>query len=86
MLTFQSINLSEVVIDGVEISSEVDLSNLLGLQSRGILLKGALAYASGENKTNSLPLNSVEPLTGVLGVSYYSGTGKWGSDIVWTLV
>ena len=86
LLTFQSINLSEVVIDGVEISSEVDLSNLLGLQSRGLFLKGALAYASGKNKTNSLPLNSVEPLTGVLGVSYYSGTGKWGADIVWTLV
>lgn len=86
LLTFQSINLSEVVIDGVEVSSEVDLSYLFGLQTKGFFMKAALAYASGENRTSSQPLNSVEPLTGVLGLSYYSGTGKWGADVIWNLV
>ncbi len=84
LLTFQSVNLSEVEIDGVELSAELDLGYVFGAE--GLTFKAAIAYADGENKTSSEAINSIEPLTAVLGFGYDAGSGKWGGDLVWTLV
>lgn len=85
LVTFQSINLSEVEIDGVELSSEVDLG-VLSTGLSGFTFRAAVDYADGENKTNSEPLNSIEPLTAVFGLGYDAESERWGADFIWTLV
>lgn len=81
LLTFQSQNIPGVVIEGVEVSGRVALA----LDAR-LALDFAAAYADGEDRADGTPLNSIEPLTGVLGLSYRSATGRWGGDLIWTLV
>ena len=85
LLTFQSINVDEVEIEGIELSALIDLG-AANASLEGFSLKAAIAYADGENKTNDEPLNSVEPLTAVFGLGYDSPDDKWGANLVWTLV
>lgn len=75
--TFQSVNRTAVAIDGAEIGGGLDLG-------RGFSARFAAAYASGEDG-GGVPVNTVEPLSGVLGISYAAPEG-WGVDAVWTLV
>ena len=80
-LVFQSENISQVTIDGAEFRFS------MGLDSMGIpnmAIKGAVAYADGEDKDTGDPINSVQPLTGVIGLSYGSSDGMWGGDLIWT--
>ena len=85
LLTFQSINVDEVEIDGIELSALIDLG-AANPSLEGFSVKAAIAYADGENKTNDEPLNSVEPLTAVFGLGYDSPDDRWGANLVWTLV
>ncbi|MDZ7686120.1 MAG: TonB-dependent receptor [Gammaproteobacteria bacterium] len=85
LLTFQSINLSEVQIDGVELTGTLDLARL-GDALAGFTVRGSVAYANGEDKTGDAPLNSVQPLTTVLGLGYDDASGNWGGQLIWTLV
>ncbi|MBO6701796.1 MAG: TonB-dependent hemoglobin/transferrin/lactoferrin family receptor [Pseudomonadales bacterium] len=82
LLTFQSVNLSEVEINGAELAIDLDLSNN-GLD--GFTFRAALAYAEGEDKTTNEPLNSIEPLSAVFGLGYDAPSSKWGGDLIWTL-
>lgn len=84
LLTFQSINLNEVEIDGVELSGELALAGLNGGLD-GLRLKFSLAYADGEDTRTSEPLDSIEPLTAVMGLAYDAPSGSWGGDLIWTL-
>ena len=79
MLTFQSINRPSVEIDGVEIGGGLDLP--LGLSARF-----AMAYARGEDRDTGAPLNSVDPLSSVLGIGFGAPEDRWGVEVVWTLV
>lgn len=84
LLTFQSVNLNEVEIDGVELSGDLNLDHFSsGLD--GATLKFAVAYADGQDTNTNEPLDSIEPLSAVLGVSYDAPSGNWGGDVVWTL-
>jgi len=83
LLTFQSINRSEVQIDGVELSVDLDLTQT-GFD--GFTFRAAVAYADGEDKTTDEPLNTIEPLTAVFGLGYDSPDSRWGGDLIWTLV
>ena len=85
LLTFQSINVDEVEIEGIELSALIDLG-AANPSLEGFSVKAAIAYADGENKTNDEPLNSVEPLTAVFGLGYDSPDDRWGANLVWTLV
>ena len=85
LLTFQSINVDEVEIEGIELSALIDLG-AANPSLEGFSLKAAIAYADGENKTNDEPLNSVEPLTAVFGLGYDSPDDRWGANLIWTLV
>ena len=78
LLTFQSVNRDSVTIDGVELGSGIELGG-------GFSVRVAAAYASGEDKNTGMPINSIEPLTAVLGISY-APTERWGMDAIWTLV
>jgi hemoglobin/transferrin/lactoferrin receptor protein len=85
LLTFQSVNLSEVEIKGAEFSAELLLDEVLGTLP-GLKFRAAIAYANGEDDTSSEPINTVEPLTAVLGFGYDAPSKIWGADLVWTLV
>ena len=78
LLTFQSVNRTSVAIDGVEIRGGFDFA-------AGFSLRAAVAYASGEDRNSGAPINSIEPLTAVLGIAY-APNERWGVDAVWTLV
>lgn len=66
---FQSQNLSEVTIQGVEARGELALRSLSPTLA-SLSLRGALAYARGDDETADAPLNSIEPFTGVLGLAW----------------
>ncbi len=79
MLTFQSINRPSVEIDGLEVGGGLDLP-------RGLSARFAMAYARGEDRDSGAPLNSVDPLSAVLGFGYDAPDDLWGAEVVWTLV
>jgi len=93
LLTFQAVNLSEVEIDGVEVSGSIDLA----MFSKGFSadqdyllddfsVRFAIAYADGEDVSAGEPLDSVEPLTGVIGLAYDSPAGNWGARLNFSMV
>ena len=83
LLLFQSQNIGEAEIDGAELKLD---ANLEGIGFDNFFFKAAVAYAEGENSEDDTPLDSIEPLTAVLGLSYDAPNGKWGTNLVWTLV
>ena len=78
LLTFQSINRAKARIHGSEASASVALPG-------GFSGRLAVAYADGEERTDGVPLASVEPLTAVVGVGYDAADGRWGGKVIWTL-
>ena len=59
--------------------------NTIGMPA-GTYLRGAVSYARGKNEENGEPLNSVDPLRGVFGLGYDAPSGRFGSELAWTLV
>lgn len=70
LLVFQSQNIDEVRIRGIEWQGTWLLD---GLGAPGWSLLSSAAYAHGQDLTDDLPLNSVDPLRGVLGLQYDQG-------------
>lgn len=83
-LTFQYQNLDQVTIRGAELRGELFL-NSIGLPD-GSSLRGSLAYARGKDEQTGQPLNTIDPLKGVLGLGYEATSGRFGGELVWTLV
>jgi hemoglobin/transferrin/lactoferrin receptor protein len=79
LLTFQSRNLDGVKVDGIELSSELDLSDRFALQL-------ALAHAQGTDEDTGQPLNSIDPLKAIVGLRYLAPSERWGGDVVLTAV
>jgi hemoglobin/transferrin/lactoferrin receptor protein len=52
----------------------------------GFALDYALGYAEGTDDATAEPLNSIDPLRSVLGLSYSAPSGRWGGELVWTAV
>ena len=80
MMTFQSINRGEVSISGIEAKGEFELI------SPTTKVRFALAFAEGTDEVSDQPLNSINPLTTVLGLRYDATSRRWGTELVWTLV
>ena len=78
LLTFQSVNRESVEIDGFEVGGGLELDN-------GLSARFALAYASGRDRASDEPLNSIDPLSAVLGLGYCTPEDRWGAEVVWTL-
>lgn len=85
LLAFQSINRAEVDIRGAELSGTLELG-AFNETLAGVSVRASIAYADGEDKDSGEPINSIEPLTGVLGLSYTARSDRWGGDLIWTLV
>ncbi|MCD0279583.1 TonB-dependent hemoglobin/transferrin/lactoferrin family receptor [Xanthomonas melonis] len=81
-MVFQSRNVDDVVIKGAEARAGIDLGVLAGWQ--GWSVNSAVAYSEGDNLTDNMPLNSVGPLRGTLGMAF-DGQG-WGAELIGTFV
>lgn len=81
----QNLNLRKVDIKGVELRGDLWLDSAIGAPE-GTVMRAALAWAEGENKDTKEKLNTVAPLTAVLGLGYDAPSGIWGGEFVWTLV
>lgn len=69
LMIFQAINRDKSEIYGIEAKAHIDLFTIQG--GSGVIgLNGSLAYAKGKEKSSKDPINSVEPLTAVIGVDY----------------
>lgn len=84
LVVFQSRNVDEARIYGAELRGGLALS-AFSPRLEGWMLKSSVAWARGEDSVTDRPLNSVEPLKGVLGVSY-SPSGNWGIELIATAV
>ena len=82
---FQSQNLSSARIYGVEFRGQLDLATA-SQSLRGWQLRSSVAYSRGDNRVTDQPLNSVDPLKGVLGIAYQPDVGNWGVELVGTAV
>ena len=76
---FQNRNVGRVEIRGAEFSGRVRLGERW--QARA-----ALAYARGDNRSASAPLDSVDPLTLVAGLRFDAASGRWGGEVLLTAV
>jgi hemoglobin/transferrin/lactoferrin receptor protein len=82
-ILFQSRNLARAEVRGAEAMLEADLSRALGL-SPGWSTRLAAAYARGDDLERRQPLNSIEPLRGVVALRYDAPGGRVGADLALT--
>lgn len=80
--TFQASNIRRATIKGAEFKGRLELAHLGA--PHGLYTQGSLAYAHGRNDDNGQPLNSVNPLTAVMGLGYEQP--NYGGLLSWTLV
>ncbi|HGM5579580.1 TPA: TonB-dependent receptor [Pseudomonas putida] len=80
--TFQANNIKHATIKGAEFKGRLNLDHFGAPQ--GLYTQGSLAYAHGRNDDNGQPLNSVNPLTAVMGLGYEQQ--NYGGLLTWTLV
>jgi hemoglobin/transferrin/lactoferrin receptor protein len=79
--TFQANNIKRAVIHGAELKGRLSL-DALGAPA-GLYTQGSLAWLQGRNQDSGQPLNSVSPLTGILGLGYEQKQA--GAVLNWTL-
>lgn len=82
-ITFQTHNITKAVIKGMELKGRLQL-DALGAP-RGLYANASVAYAWGRNQDNGEPLNSINPLTGVLGLGVDGEGSRYGALLNWTL-
>lgn len=74
---FQDQNIAEVHIRGMEVDANYRIQE-------NWAVSGSIAYAKGDNEIANTPLDSIEPLTGVIGLQYQAE--NWGIESLITLV
>jgi hemoglobin/transferrin/lactoferrin receptor protein len=81
LMVFQSQNVASARIRGLELKAGADLG---GFSERldGWSLRGAAAYAHGQDRTADRPLDGIDPLRGTLGLSY--DAERWGVELAGT--
>ena len=72
LMVFQSQNVADARIYGVELKAGVDFGALSDAWS-GWSLRGSAAWARGDNRTDGVPLDSVDPLRAALGLAWERG-------------
>lgn len=75
---FQSQNVADARIRGVEWKGGVDFGRLAP-RLAGWSLRGAAAWAHGQDRTDDRPLDGVDPLRGSLGLAY--AREDWGVEL-----
>jgi hemoglobin/transferrin/lactoferrin receptor protein len=80
-ILFQSQNIRKAVIEGAEAGWSLDLGRVPG----ELIFDGSMYWASGENRENGQPLNSVGPPQAVVGLDWAPGDGDWHTRLRATL-
>ncbi|UZA70653.1 TonB-dependent receptor [Pseudomonas viridiflava] len=80
--TFQSNNIRHATIKGAEFKGRLNLDSFGA--PHGLYSQASIAYAQGRNNDTGEPINSVNPLIGVLGLGY--DQNQYGGLLSWTLV
>lgn len=78
LIIFQSVNLDEVEIEGIEAQLEWAPEQL----PDGLSLRFAASWSEGDNLENDQPLNSVLPFNAVVGLDYAGANGRWGGSLL----
>lgn len=78
LIVFQSQNIADAQIHGIEARAGVDLG-AFGDALAGWSLKGAAAWSKGEDRTTDQPLASIDPLRATLGLAY--DRDAWGVEL-----
>ena len=78
LMLFQSQNVAEARIYGAELKAGLDLGALSEAMA-GWSLRGAAAWSRGDDRTADVPLDSVDPLTATLGITYDGDA--WGTEL-----
>jgi hemoglobin/transferrin/lactoferrin receptor protein len=78
LMVYQSQNIAEAEIYGVELKAGVDFG-VLSESWDGWSLRGAAAWSRGQDKADDVPLDSVDPLTATLGLAY--DRQIWGAEL-----
>ncbi len=76
---YQNQNIQDVEIQGAELLSYFYLDE----QWR---LRASIAYARGDNESDDVPIDTVDPLTLVAGLRYDNANGNWGGELLVTAV
>ncbi|MEM9216027.1 MAG: TonB-dependent hemoglobin/transferrin/lactoferrin family receptor [Cyanobacteria bacterium P01_F01_bin.150] len=79
---FQNVNVDDAETYGVEANAEYRFSP----GEEGFSLFGNLAWTIGNNLTDDEPLETVDPIEGIVGVRYRAPEEKWGVELLTTLV
>ncbi|MDX1569435.1 MAG: TonB-dependent hemoglobin/transferrin/lactoferrin family receptor [Xanthomonadales bacterium] len=77
-LIFQSRNVTDARIYGVEIRYRRDLS----AWAEGLAFYGSAFWADGENEQTGAPLAGLDPAEAVLGLGWASADGRWSTDLI----
>jgi len=83
VLLFQSRNIDQARIYGVDLRFEQDLS-AWSESLENWIFNGAAYWSKGKNQENDQPLNSVSPPQMVLGVSWSSPDSRWQANLAGT--
>lgn len=84
LLTFQSVNLDEVEIRGIELRGRYALGSAVdGL--RDFYLEGAFAFAEGDD-SDGVPVDTIDPMNFVLGLRWAPAALPVESELIWTWV
>ncbi len=78
---FQSQNIADAEIYGTELKAGVEFGEL-STALAGWSLNGAVAWSRGQDKTEDVPLESIDPLRGTLGVAF--DRDAWGVELLGT--
>ena len=82
---FQSRNISEVEIYGIEAKGQMPIGHWWGSADRWRLL-GALQWSVGNDKSASQPLNSIQPARLVAGLRWDARGGRFGGQLTGNFV
>jgi hemoglobin/transferrin/lactoferrin receptor protein len=82
-LIFQSRNIDEAKIQGVDFRYEQDMS-AWSANLEGWMLNLAAYWAEGENRQSGEPLNAIAPPQAVMGVSWMSSDAAWDVAVTGT--
>ncbi len=82
LLVFQSRNVASATIYGAELRFSAGMDELVD----GLRFEASASWSKGENDDSGQPLTGIDPLKGVAGFSYDAPGGRWGMDLISTLV
>ena len=82
---YQRQNIAKAMIEGFEIRGELWLDELVNAPN-GTSMSFSAAKSRGVDREKNTPLQSISPITAVIGLNYDHQSGLYGGSLNWTLV